>query len=175
LRRILLTQFFFSIFYLFGLETRAQIYSGRLSIEIKILDSAAWKSFSSNDCMVILDYKEGYFKFSIEAGKVFNKNGEFKNQEFLDYIEGNENSLIEYYGIFAPESNYMFQKPTQNVKGDFNVPTGEFPADVIIRTTTIGNDERRMQLFVEKQLNSPPLRMERQVLIMIDGVVTRLD
>jgi hypothetical protein len=165
----------FSVFILFGLSAKAQRFGGRLSIEIKMLDSSEWKSFSSKDCMTILDYKEGYFKFEIEAGKVFNKNGKYENQDFLDYIDGNQNSPIKFYGSFTPESNYMFQRPTQNVKGEFDVPSGIYRSELIIRTTLVGNNERRMQLMVEKQLTSPLLREGRQVAILIDGIISRID
>ena len=146
-----------------------------MTIEIKIFEENKWTSFTSRDCMIKVDYKEGYFKFDIDADKVFSKDGTSSNEEFLAYLEGNERDIISFYGNFSPEGNYMFQNPTQNVKGSFTVPSGIYKAELIMKTTAVGNDETRMQLLVEKTLTSPPLREGRQVLFKIVGIMTRRD
>ncbi len=157
------------------LPLTAQRFGGSLAIEIKISENNVWHSFSSKDCMTMVDYKEGYFKFDLVLEKVFSKDGESDHQDFLNYVEGSDLDKIEFYGNFSPEQNYMLERPRQNVKGSFKVPNGEFSTELEIRTTIVGNDERRVQLLVEKQLDSPPLQEGRKVLFLIDGIINRLD
>lgn len=158
-----------------GQTLHAQIFAGRLTLEIKILEEGVWKSFTSRDCMIKADYKEGTFRFEVRAGNVYSKNGEFEQQEFFDYIEGSHADRITFYGNFTPEDNYMFENPTQNCKGEMSAPSGTIDTEIVLRTTRYRNDETRRQLVIEKTLTSPPLREGRQVMFLIDGIMTRLD
>ncbi len=170
-------QYFTLLLLLFLLVNPAQgqFFTGRLTIEIKIHEENKWSSFTSRDCMIKVNYHEGYFSFDIYADKVFSKDGLSSNEEFLLFISGTEYDHISFYGSFPTQPNYMFENPTQNVKGDFSMPTGKFKTELVMRTTMVENNETRMQLLVEKTLRSPPLKEGREILFMINGIMRRQD